>query len=206
MLLAMKSWVLWIIYDYYQNLTLRVSVSSSYMGEWCYLGGALCVMAWVVAMDNWLTKWHDISRDIVEALHWRHNGRYSVSNHKPHDCLLNRLFRCISKKTSKLRVTGLCAGNSPGTGEFPSQMTSDAKNVSIWWRHHDFRKMASDVCVYIGFLYVKWLHPTKYAQGLQFIVFFVVMAFKRFTLILLDYLTATRTSIPAKIMSTQIKT
>ena len=41
------------------------------------------------------------------------------------------------KKTSKLRVTGLCEGNSPGTGEFPAQMASYAENVSIWWRHHD---------------------------------------------------------------------
>ena len=41
------------------------------------------------------------------------------------------------KKTSKLRVTGLCAGNSPETGEFPAQMASNAENVSIWWRHHD---------------------------------------------------------------------
>ena len=48
------------------------------------------------------------------SLQWRHNGRDSVSNHKPRDCLLNRLFRRRSKKTSKLRVTGLCAGNSPG--------------------------------------------------------------------------------------------
>ena len=70
------------------------------------------------------------------ALQWRHNGRDSVSNHQHHDCLLNRLFRRRSKKTSKLRVTGLCAGNSPGTGEFPAQMSSYAENVSIWWRHH----------------------------------------------------------------------
>ena len=41
-----------------------------------------------------------------------------------------------SKKTSKLRVTGLCGGNSPVTGEFPAQMASNAENVSIWWRHH----------------------------------------------------------------------
>ena len=41
-----------------------------------------------------------------------------------------------SKKTSKLRVTGLCARNSPVTGEFPAQMASNAENVSIWWRHH----------------------------------------------------------------------
>ena len=41
-----------------------------------------------------------------------------------------------SKKTSKLRDTGLCAGNSPVTGEFPAQMASNAEIVSIWWRHH----------------------------------------------------------------------
>ena len=42
-----------------------------------------------------------------------------------------------SKKTPKLRVTGLCEGNSPVTGEFPAQRASNAENVSIWWRHHD---------------------------------------------------------------------
>ena len=70
------------------------------------------------------------------AVQWRHNERDSVSNHQPHDCLRNRLFIRRSKKTSKLRVTGLCAGNSPGTGEFPAQMASNSENVSIWWRHH----------------------------------------------------------------------
>ena len=43
------------------------------------------------------------------SLPWRHNRRDSVSNHQPHDCLLNRLFRHRSTKASKLRVTGLCA-------------------------------------------------------------------------------------------------
>ena len=62
--------------------------------------------------------------------------RDGVSNHQPHHCLLNRLFGRRSKKTSKLRVTGLCMGNSPGTGEFPAQMASNAENVSIWWRHY----------------------------------------------------------------------
>ena len=73
----------------------------------------------------------------VYTLRWRHNGRDSVSNYQSHDCLLIRLLRRRSKKTSKLRITGLCVGNSPGTGEFPAQMASDAENVSIWWRHHD---------------------------------------------------------------------
>ena len=69
-------------------------------------------------------------------LQWRHNGGDGISNHQPRDCLLNRLLRRRSKKTSKLRVTGLCAVNSPVTGEFPAQVASNAENVSIWWRHH----------------------------------------------------------------------
>ena len=73
----------------------------------------------------------------VKTLQWRHNDHDGVPNHQPHDCLLNRLFRRRSKKTWKLRVTGLCAGNSPGTDEFPAQKASNAENVSIWWRHHD---------------------------------------------------------------------
>ena len=78
------------------------------------------------------------------ALRWRHNGRDSVSNHQSHHCLLNRLFRRRSKKTSKLRVTGLCVGNSQGTGEFPAEMASNAENVSIWWRHHGPSKVSAN--------------------------------------------------------------
>ena len=55
----------------------------------------------------------------VCTLNWRHNDHDGVSNHKPHGCLLNRLFRRKSKKTSKLRVTGLCVGNSPGPVNSP---------------------------------------------------------------------------------------
>ena len=75
--------------------------------------------------------------NIKKSLQWRHNGCIDVSNHQPHDCLLNRLFRLRSKKTSKLPVTGLGGGNSPATGEFPVQRPNNAENVSIWWRHHD---------------------------------------------------------------------
>ena len=49
----------------------------------------------------------------LTTLHWRHNDHGGVSNHQIHGCLLNRLFRHRSKKASKLRVTGLCVGNSP---------------------------------------------------------------------------------------------
>ena len=54
-----------------------------------------------------------------ESLLWRHNDHDGVSNHQPHGCLLNCLFRRRSKKTSKLRVTGLCVGNSPGPVNSP---------------------------------------------------------------------------------------
>ena len=74
----------------------------------------------------------------IVSLQWRHNERDNVSNHQPHDCLLNRLFWRRTKKTWKLHVTGLCAGNSPGNGEFPAQRTSNAENASIWWRHDGF--------------------------------------------------------------------
>ena len=73
-----------------------------------------------------------------QPLHGRLNERDGVSNHQPQDCLLSRLFRHRPKKTSKLRVTGFCAGNSPVTGEFPAQRASNMENVSIWWCHHDF--------------------------------------------------------------------
>ena len=70
------------------------------------------------------------------TLFWRHNEHDGVSNHQPHDCLLDRLFKPRLKKKSKPRVTGLCAGHPPVTGEFPAQRASDPENVSIWWRHH----------------------------------------------------------------------
>ena len=75
-------------------------------------------------------------QEISVSLQWRHNVRDGVWNHQPLDCLLNCLFRCRSKKTPKLRATGLCEGNSPVTGEFPTKRDSDTENISIWWRHH----------------------------------------------------------------------
>ena len=74
-------------------------------------------------------------------------GHDSGSNHRRPDYLFNRLFRRRSKTTSKLRVTDLCEGNPPVTGEFPSQRASDAENVSIWWRHHvSLAKVSHKMC------------------------------------------------------------
>ena len=56
------------------------------------------------------------SNQISISLQWRHNERDGVSNHRRHDCLLNRFVRRRSEKPSKLCGTDLCEGNSPVTG------------------------------------------------------------------------------------------
>ena len=88
---------------------------------------------------------HEVSCSSFPAcisLQWRHNESDGVSNHLRLHWLLNCWFRRKSKKTSKLRVTGLCVGNSPVTSELPAQKASDAENISIWWRHHNILEIA----------------------------------------------------------------
>ena len=65
---------------------------------------------WLSVTVTWLFYW---------IIKWRHSEGDGVSHHQRLKCLLNRLIGRRSKKTSKLRVTGLCEGNSLVTGEFP---------------------------------------------------------------------------------------
>ena len=67
------------------------------------------------------------------ALPWRHDVCDGFSNHQHLDCLFMRR----SKKTSKLRVTGLCVGNSPVTGEFPAQRDSTISFDDVIMAHGD---------------------------------------------------------------------
>ena len=94
------------------------------------------IKIWLNAKDLGPNQLHLFQHNFAK-LQWRKNYHDGVANHQPHDCLLNRLFRRRSMKTSKLRVTGLCGGNSPVTGEFPAERASYTENDSIWWRHHD---------------------------------------------------------------------
>ena len=109
-------------------------ISSWYDMQTCTDDSKYCCLV----IPNTATRIKDllVTCHIFIPLRGRHNERDGVSNNQPQDCLLNRLYRHRSKEASKLRVTGLCAGNSPVTGEFPAQMASNAKKVSIWWRHH----------------------------------------------------------------------
>ena len=92
------------------------------------------------AMGQRLDLWKSRS-----ALRRRHNKGNGVSNHRRLNLLLNILFRHKLKKTSKVRVIGLCEANSSVTGEFPAQWASNAENVSIWWRHHGNDSLAAAV-------------------------------------------------------------
>ena len=107
-----------------------IHVLSVYMAE----SRSIKMVQFKCSIPFLLTVYVDIG---LRPLQWRHNECDGVSNHRRLDCLLNRLFRRKSKKTSKLHKTGLCTGNSPMTGEFPAQTASNAKNASIWWLYYD---------------------------------------------------------------------
>ena len=103
------------------------------------------MLIWICLMSTCALSWfqkHGPSNVMSTLWHmgctllWCHNGSDGITNHQPHDCLLNCLFRHRSNKTSKLHVTGFCVGNSLETGEFPTQMASNAKNISISWCYH----------------------------------------------------------------------
>ena len=87
------------------------------------------------------------SSDNGTSLQWRHSECDGVSNHQPHDCLPERLFRRKSKKTSKPRVTGLCVGNSPGPVNSPHKWPVTRKcfhlTTSSW-----LCRISTNKCVY----------------------------------------------------------
>ena len=116
-------WSLTQIFNLQSSITSVSKLTSKGYPNLCYTGTSQ-----ELASDGTTSK----GFHVIISLRWRHDGRDCVSNHQSRDCLLNRLFGRRSKKASKLRVTGLCAGNSPGTGEFPAQMASNAENDSIW--------------------------------------------------------------------------
>ena len=51
-----------------------------------------------------------------------------------------------------INVTCRCAGNSPGTGEFPAQMASNAEKVSNWWH----RAYQFHLCVIFAIQSLYW--------------------------------------------------
>ena len=75
--------------------------------------------------------------EFASPLPWLHMSAM-VSQTTSLTIVYSTVYPGADKKTIKARVTGLCAGNSPVTGEFPAQRASNTENVSIWWRRHAF--------------------------------------------------------------------
>ena len=100
-------------------------------------------------------KWNMIF--FHQTLQWRHDELVGVSNHQRLDCLLNRLFRRRSKKTSKLRFPCLCEGNSPvTTGDrwIPRAKGKLRGNISICWRHHDISLLECQIMRPVIVMYI----------------------------------------------------
>ena len=109
---------------------------------------------------------------ILHALHWRHNERDGISNHQPHDCLLNHLFRRKSKKKSKLTSLAFVRGihwwvmNSPQKGPvtrkmFPFDDIIMVKCVLIQSSNHNQQCITnqSSVCILNFICYFMTLRP-----------------------------------------------
>ena len=115
--------IIWYIQKHYQNLVWTK------LQMWCLLFVYKLTCLWYPCIYSNLTHIHFPTClcwtggleycEMIFSLRWRHNDHDSVSDHQPHGWLLNCLFRRRSKKTSKLRVTGLCVGNSPGPVNSP---------------------------------------------------------------------------------------
>ena len=76
---------------------------------------------------------------IVVALSWHYSDviMSTMASQIPSITIVYSTVTSGADQGKQFRVTGLCEGNSPVTGEFPAQRASNAENISIWWRHHD---------------------------------------------------------------------
>ena len=124
---------------------LGVCLSPSHYPNPFYLTlsiGCWLYVPWCLRKTFWCWGRKIRSTRSVISLLWRHNGCEGVSNHQPSSRMFTQPFiqAQIKKKTSKFRVTGLSAGNSHVTGEFPTQMANNAEMFPLG----DFIMMATD--------------------------------------------------------------
>ena len=71
------------------------------------------------------------------SLHWRHNERHGVSNHRHIDCLRNRFVQAHTQGNINTPRHWHLWGKSTDDRWIPITRASVAENVFIWWRHHD---------------------------------------------------------------------
>ena len=113
-------WNAWFIPQREHSLLIILKTMSTMMSSWHGTDSRITSLLWeppvtggfsskgvviwsfeVCLMSVWTNCWISSPVAVVWALLWRHNGRDGVSNHQPHDCLLNRLFRVQIKENIK---------------------------------------------------------------------------------------------------------
>ena len=97
--------------EYLMNLFIHTEWNSVFFFVWFAVGCETRIEL-IFIRTEYINTWYFIILAIY-PLRRRHNERDAVSYQQPHDCLLNRLFRHWWTTTSRLRITGLCEGNSP---------------------------------------------------------------------------------------------
>ena len=83
---------------------------------------------------GWCRLWYAPVYNFM-ALQWRHI------------VTLNRLFKILFKLTGKKtsKIPGVCEGNPPVAGEFPTQSASSAESVFRVWRRHGIQRIESQL-------------------------------------------------------------
>ena len=153
------------------NSTKNVDSLGTSEAKWWHISGS--ALAQVMAWSRQATKAIENRFYAIIRCHtgFSHYNDVIISAVASHITCLTIVYSTVyprrrSKKISKLRVTGLCVWNSPVTGEFPAQKASNAKNVSIWWRHHaisswNYRQHKITVFIVIALWYVKYFSSLK---------------------------------------------
>ena len=92
----------------------------------------------------WCPSLHTtIYTDASPGLHGRPHATETLSVYWPFcagNLLVNSLLWLTTKKALEPRNAGLCDGNPPVSGGFPSQRVSNSKMVSMPWRHNSLKK------------------------------------------------------------------
>ena len=126
-------------FDVFFHLRLNRRLNKQSWGGWFETPSPIRTQFWYIysiCSQCWIMSLSLLQRSYVFLVHY--SDAIMMSAMSTQITSLTIVYSTIhsgvdQKKTSKLRVIGLCEGY----GEFPAQRASNAENVSIFWRHHD---------------------------------------------------------------------
>ena len=73
------------------------------------------------------------------------------------------------KYRSYASLVPYCKGDSPVTGEFPTQKASNAENIIIWWRRHGFVVCSAKTLQEMILSYCQLHHQRQMASGFEWL-------------------------------------